>query len=451
MELKSVVAGAREKKGSEMDREFAKVDVLLGLQWGDEGKGKAVDVLAPYYQGVARFQGGPNAGHSLEFDGKKFVLRSVPSGVFRAGVYNLIGNGVVLDPILFYQETRELKAAGVRVEQQVRISRKAHLILPTHRYLDAALERMRSAGKIGSTGKGIGPAYTSKAAREGVRVGDVEFPELLQRRYAEAKAYHVEILRAIGADLQGLEDLERDFFSAVEALRSYELVDSEYEVNRLLSEGKRVLAEGAQGTLLDVDFGTYPFVTSSNTMSGGACVGLGVSPKRIGEVYGIVKAYCTRVGEGPFFTELHDDIGNTLREKGHEKGAVTGRPRRCGWLDMVALKYSVLINGVTRLIMTKADVLTGFDEVKVGVGYVDASGKRLNSLPYDTQGTLIPEYRSFRGWNEDITSIRDYEALPLALREYIEFIERETGVPVAIVSVGPDREQTIARTEFMVG
>ena len=434
-----------------MEREATKVDVLLGLQWGDEGKGKAVDALAPRYQAVARFQGGPNAGHSLEFDNKKFVLRSVPSGIFREGVYSLIGNGVVLDPVLFCQEVEELRAAGADVEHRLRISRKAHLILPTHRYLDAALERMRSDGKIGSTGKGIGPAYTSKAAREGVRIGDSEFPALFKQRYGEAKEYHMRLLRDLGADLHGLDEAEQAFLAAVEKLRTFQLVNSEYEVNRLLREGKRVLAEGAQGTQLDVDFGTYPFVTSSSTVCGGACIGLGVAPQRIGEVYGIVKAYCTRVGAGPFFTELHDEVGRMMQERGHEKGAVTGRPRRCGWLDMVALKYAVMVNGVTRLILTKADVLSGFEEVKVGVGYVDASGRRYDHVPYDTVDGLKPEYRAFPGWSEDITGVRRYEELPATLRSYVEYVEQETGVPVAIVSVGPDREQTIVREELMRG
>lgn len=425
------------------------VDVLLGLQWGDEGKGKAVDALALRYGAVARFQGGPNAGHSLEFDGKKYVLRSVPSGVFRAGVYNLIGSGVVLDPVLFSQEVEELEAAGANVRGQLRISRKAHLILPTHRYLDAAQEHVRSADRIGSTGKGIGPTYTSKAAREGVRVGDVEIKERFAKRYEAARRSHLRTLRELGANLEGLEELEQKFFEALETLRTFQLVDSEYEVNRLLGEGNRVLAEGAQGTLLDIDFGTYPFVTSSNTTCGGACIGLGVAPRRIGEVYGIAKAYCTRVGAGPFFTELDDEVGSWLQEKGNEKGSVTGRPRRCGWLDMVALRYAVMVNGVTRLIFTKADVLSGLREVKVCVGYVDAAGQRYEHLPYDTRGVLTPDYKVFAGWSEDITAATRYEELPEALRDYIAFVEEQTGVPVAIVSVGPNRAQTIVREELM--
>lgn len=441
--------GQKEEGEVLMEKESTRVDVLLGLQWGDEGKGKAVDVLAPRYQAVARFQGGPNAGHSLEFGGKKFVLRSVPSGVFREGVYNLIGNGVVLDPVLFRQETDELLSLGVNVHRQLRISRKAQLILPSHRYLDAALEKMRSEGKIGSTGKGIGPAYTSKAAREGVRVGDVECGEEFMRRYEAAKEFHMLTLRELGADLQDFDAVEQTFFSAVENLRTFELVDSEYAVNRLLNDGKRVLAEGAQGTQLDVDFGTYPFVTSSSTTCGGACVGLGIAPRCVGEVYGIAKAYCTRVGAGPFFTELRDDVGRRMQEKGNEKGSVTGRPRRCGWLDMVTLKYAVMVNGVTRLILTKADVLSGMAEVKVCVGYVDGAGKRYDYLPYNTLGELRPEYLTFEGWQEDITSARSYHELPATLRRYIEFIERETRVPVAIVSVGPDRDQTIVREELM--
>ena len=420
-----------------------KVDVILGLQWGDEGKGKVVDVLTPNYQVVARFQGGPNAGHTLEFDGQKYVLRSIPSGIFQGGKVNIIGNGVVLDPILFQEEAQALAASGHDLTKRLYISKKAHLIMPTHRVLDAANEAAKGASKIGTTGKGIGPTYTDKVSRNGVRVGDILSPDF-QTIYLNAKHRHENILHSMNYDYD-VAELESRWFEALEYLKEFQLIDSEHEINRLLREDKSVLAEGAQGTLLDVDFGSYPFVTSSNTICAGACTGLGVAPNRIGEVFGIFKAYCTRVGSGPFPTELFDQPGQQLRDIGHEYGAVTGRERRCGWLDLVALKYSIMINGVTQLIMMKSDVMNDFDSIKVAVAY-DMGGKRTTEFPYTVEGVEItPVYREFKGWKSDIRHVRQYEEFPEAFRRYVEFIEEETGVPVKVISVGPDREETIVR------
>lgn len=420
-----------------------KVDVILGLQWGDEGKGKVVDVLTPNYQVVARFQGGPNAGHTLEFNGEKYVLRSIPSGIFQGGKVNVIGNGVVLDPILFREEATALAASGHDLSKQLCISKKAHLILPTHRILDAAYEAAKGSSKIGTTGKGIGPTYTDKISRNGVRVGDILSPDF-QSIYLNAKHRHENILHSLGYDYD-VAELESQWFEALDYLRSFRLIDSEYEINRLLQEGKSVLAEGAQGTLLDVDFGSYPFVTSSSTVCAGACTGLGVAPNRIGEVFGIFKAYCTRVGSGPFPTELFDETGATLRRIGHEYGAVTGRERRCGWLDLVALKYAIMVDGVTQLIMMKADVMNDFDTIKVAVAY-DMNGRQTTEFPYSVDGVEIdPVYREFEGWKCDLRDCRRYEDFPEAFRRYVEFIEQETGVPVKIISVGPDREETIVR------
>ena len=420
-----------------------KVDVILGLQWGDEGKGKVVDVLTPNYQVVARFQGGPNAGHTLEFNGEKYVLRSIPSGIFQGGKVNVIGNGVVLDPILFREEATALAASGHDLTKQLCISKKAHLILPTHRILDAAYEAAKGSSKIGTTGKGIGPTYTDKISRNGVRVGDILSPDF-QSIYLNAKHRHENILHSLGYDYD-VAELESQWFEALDYLRSFRLIDSEYEINRLLQEGKSVLAEGAQGTLLDVDFGSYPFVTSSSTVCAGACTGLGVAPNRIGEVFGIFKAYCTRVGSGPFPTELFDETGATLRRIGHEYGAVTGRERRCGWLDLVALKYAIMVDGVTQLIMMKADVMNDFDTIKVAVAY-DMNGRQTTEFPYSVDGVEIdPVYREFEGWKCDLRDCRRYEDFPEAFRRYVEFIEQETGVPVKIISVGPDREETIVR------
>ena len=418
-----------------------KVDVILGLQWGDEGKGKVVDVLTPHYQVVARFQGGPNAGHTLEFNGEKYVLRSIPSGIFQGDKVNVIGNGVVLDPILFKEEAEALARSGHDLTERLYISKKAHLILPTHRVLDAAFEAAKGSSKIGTTGKGIGPTYTDKISRNGVRVGDIFLD--FKKIYEVAKARHENILESLGYNYD-IDELERQWFEGIEYLKKFRIIDSEHEINRFLAEDKAILAEGAQGTLLDVDFGSYPFVTSSNTICAGACTGLGIGPNRIGEVYGIFKAYCTRVGSGPFPTELFDETGEALCRLGHEFGAVTGRKRRCGWLDMVALKYAIMVDGVTKLIMMKADVMNGFDTIKVAEAY-EIDGRRVTEFPYDIQDDVKPVYREFKGWKTDLKQVRRYEDFPAEFKTYVEYIERETGVPVAIISVGPDRDETIVR------
>ena len=416
-----------------------KVDVILGLQWGDEGKGKVVDVLTPHYQVVARFQGGPNAGHTLEFNGEKYVLRSIPSGIFQGDKVNVIGNGVVLDPILFKEEAEALARSGHDLTERLYISKKAHLILPTHRVLDAAFEAAKGSSKIGTTGKGIGPTYTDKISRNGVRVGDIFLD--FKKIYEVAKARHENILESLGYNYD-IDELERQWFEGIEYLKKFRIIDSEHEINRFLAEDKAILAEGAQGTLLDVDFGSYPFVTSSNTICAGACTGLGIGPNRIGEVYGIFKAYCTRVGSGPFPTELFDETGEALCRLGHEFGAVTGRKRRCGWLDMVALKYAIMVDGVTKLIMMKADVMNDFDTIKVAEAY-EIDGRRVTEFPYDIQDDVKPVYREFKGWKTDLKQVRRYEDFPAEFKTYVEYIERETGVPVAIISVGPDRDETI--------
>ncbi|MDE6542744.1 MAG: adenylosuccinate synthase, partial [Muribaculaceae bacterium] len=379
-----------------------KIDILLGLQWGDEGKGKVVDVLTPRYDAVARFQGGPNAGHTLEFDGKKYVLRSIPSGVFQHGQINIIGNGVVLDPILFRNEAEELAKSGVDLRKVLRLSRKAHLIMPTHRLLDAANENAKGKGKIGTTGKGIGPTYTDKTSRNGLRLGDTQ--DNFEEKYAAARDRHLEQLKMMGWDTSSLPALEAEWLDAVKYLQTYEIVDSEFLVNDLINEGKKVLCEGAQGTMLDVDFGSYPFVTSSNTIAAGACTGLGVAPNKIGDVYGIFKAYCTRVGAGPFPTELFDETGKKIRDIGHEYGAVTGRERRCGWIDLVALRYAVMVNGVTKLIMMKSDVLDSFDEIKACTAY-EIDGKVTDRFPYsiDDPECVKPIYTTLPGWKTDLT------------------------------------------------
>ena len=419
-----------------------KVDVILGLQWGDEGKGKVVDVLTPRYEVVARFQGGPNAGHTLEFGGEKYVLRSIPSGIFQGGKTNVIGNGVVLDAILFREEAEALAASGHDLTRQLVISKKAHLILPTHRMLDAAYEAAKGSSKIGTTGKGIGPTYTDKVSRNGMRVGDLLNPDF-RAIYAKAKARHEQILRSLNYSYD-ITELEAKWFEAVEYLKRFRIVDSEYFVNGCLADGKSILAEGAQGTLLDVDFGSYPFVTSSNTVCAGVCTGLGVAPNRIGEVYGIFKAYCTRVGSGPFPTELFDETGERLCQLGHEFGAVTGRRRRCGWLDLVALKYAIMIDGVTQLIMMKSDVMNDFETIRVATAY-EIGGERTTEFPYEITDDVKPVYTEFEGWKCDLRECRRYEDFPEAFRRYVEFIERETGVPVKIISVGPDRGETIER------
>lgn len=422
-----------------------KVDVLLGLQWGDEGKGKVVDVLTPRYDAVARFQGGPNAGHTLEFDGKKYVLRSIPSGIFQSGQTNLIGNGVVLDPVLFREEAEALEASGVNLKKVLKLSRKAHLILPTHRLLDAAGEKAKGDAKIGTTGKGIGPTYTDKISRNGLRLGDVENPATAKGKYESHRDAHLRRLADMGcpADSETLARMETAWLDAIEYLRGFDIVDSEFVVNKLLSEGKKVLCEGAQGTMLDVDFGSYPFVTSSNTVCAGACTGLGIAPNRIGEVFGIFKAYCTRVGAGPFPTELFDETGKTIRDLGHEYGAVTGRERRCGWIDLVALRYAIMINGVTQLIMMKSDVLDGFSVIKACTAY-KVNGEETKRFPFDATGVeLEPVYTELPGWNTDMTAMKSHEEFPAQFNDYVAFLEKELGVPVCIVSVGPDRSQTI--------
>ncbi len=419
-----------------------KIDVLLGLQWGDEGKGKVVDVLTPRYDVVARFQGGPNAGHTLEFDGKKYVLRSIPSGIFQDGKTNIIGNGVVLDPILFRAEAEELAKSGIDLRKQLKLSKRINLILPTHRLLDAANERAKGDARIGTTGKGIGPTYTDKISRNGLRLGDIN--SNFAEKYEAAKARHVARLKAMGEE-PDFAELEREWLDAIEYMRGYDIINTEYYVNGALAEGKSVLCEGAQGTLLDVDFGSYPYVTSSNTICAGACSGLGVAPNRVGDVYGIFKAYCTRVGNGPFPTELHDGTGRLIRDLGHEYGAVTGRERRCGWIDLVALRYSVMINGVTKLIMMKSDVLDGFDEIKACVGY-RINGKETDEFPFEVDELDIePIYVTLPGWKTDMTRMKSEEEWPAEFRNYVDFIEAELHTPIAIVSVGPDREQTIER------
>ncbi len=419
-----------------------KVDVLLGLQWGDEGKGKIVDVLTPKYDMVARFQGGPNAGHTLEFDGAKYVLRSIPSGIFQGNKINLIGNGVVLDPVLFIQEAKDLSKSGHNIIERLQISRKAHLILPTHRLLDAANEAAKGDKKVGTTGKGIGPTYTDKISRYGLRVGDLETN--FEEKYKEAKDRHIKLLEALAFPLGNLEELEKTWLQAVEELRQFTFVDSEWLINEALQEDKSVLAEGAQGSLLDIDFGSYPFVTSSNTISAGSCTGLGIAPRNVGEVFGIFKAYCTRVGSGPFPTELFDETGNKLCEYGHEFGSVTGRKRRCGWLDLVALRYTVMLNGVTKLFMMKSDVMDTFKEIKICTAY-ECAGKESKNFPYELNDSYKPVYKSMKGWECDSTTFRSEADFPQELKDYIAFIEQEIGVPITLVSVGPDREQTILR------
>ena len=418
-----------------------KVDVLLGLQWGDEGKGKVVDVLTPKYDLVTRFQGGPNAGHTLEFEGQKYVLRSIPSGIFQGGKINIIGNGVVLDPLLFKQEAEALAASGHDLTERLYISKKAHLILPTHRLLDAAYEAAKGDGKIGTTGKGIGPTYTDKVSRNGVRVGDVLCG--FKEKYEKAKARHEHILKSLNYSYD-LSELEAQWFDAIEYLKRFKLIDSEHVINGYLKEGKSVLAEGAQGTMLDIDFGSYPFVTSSNTVCAGACTGLGVAPRRIGDVYGIFKAYCTRVGSGPFPTELFDADGEKMRKVGNEFGSVTGRPRRCGWIDLVALKYAVMINGVSQLIMMKSDVLDDFDTIKACVAY-KINGVETSDFPFDLTEGVEPVYAELSGWKCNMTKMQSENEFPEEFNAYLSFLEEYLEVPIKIVSVGPDREQTIVR------
>lgn len=419
-----------------------KVDVLLGLQWGDEGKGKVVDVLTPRYDAVARFQGGPNAGHTLEFEGKKYVLRSIPSGIFQHGQVNIIGNGVVLDPVLFREEAEALENSGIALKSILKISKKVHLIMPTHRLLDAANEKAKGGAKIGTTGKGIGPTYTDKISRNGLRLGDIFHN--FETKYTSARNKHLATLEAMGEKPEFAE-LEQRWLDAIEYIKGYDIVDSEYLINSLLKRGKSILCEGAQGTLLDVDFGSYPFVTSSNTICAGACSGLGVAPNKIGEVFGIFKAYCTRVGSGPFPTELFDETGKKIRDLGHEYGAVTGRERRCGWIDLVALRYSIMLNGVTQLIMMKSDVLDDFEEIKACVAY-RIDGKETKEFPFSIDENAIePVYVSMPGWKTDMTRFKSENEFPKQFSDYIAFLEKELETPITIISIGPDREQTIER------
>lgn len=421
-----------------------KLDILLGLQWGDEGKGKVVDVLTPEYDVIARFQGGPNAGHTLEFNDIKHVLHIIPSGIFHQDKINIIGNGVVIDPVIFEDEVAGLEKMGMAPEKNLQISKKAHLIMPTHKLLDAALEAKKGAQKIGSTLKGIGPTYTDKIARNGLRVGDVISPDF-ENKFNTLLENHKYLLDKYNFDYsEMLPEMVEKWLKSLDRLRQFQLIDSEYEMNDLLNNGKTILAEGAQGTLLDIDFGSYPFVTSSNTVAAGAFTGLGLAPARVGRVIGIVKAYCTRVGAGPFPTELFDATGELLQKNGHEFGATTGRARRCGWLDLVALKYSVMINGVTEIVLTKADVMSDFDTIKVCTAY-KIDGVETKRVPADTSVKIEPVLTPLKGWKQDISQCQTYEELPQALKDYIQFIENEVGAKISIVSVGPDRNATIVR------
>ncbi|MCL2167901.1 MAG: adenylosuccinate synthase [Lentimicrobiaceae bacterium] len=421
-----------------------KLDILLGLQWGDEGKGKVVDVLTPRYDVIARFQGGPNAGHTLEFNGIKHVLHTIPSGIFHPQKINIIGNGVVIDPVVFQKEINKLEEMGIDPTQNLFISRKAHLILPTHKWIDAMLEIQKGEQNVGTTLKGIGPTYTDKTARSGFRVCDIITPDFLDK-FSVIYKKHSDLLIKNGYNPN--EDIETAFqtwFDSLQTLLRFKLIDSEYEINRYLKEGKKVLAEGAQGTLLDIDFGSYPFVTSSNTVAAGACTGLGVAPNQTKRVIGIVKAYCTRVGSGPFPTELFDETGEQLRKQGHEFGSTTGRPRRCGWLDLVALKYAIMINGITELVLTKADVMDNFDIVQICTQY-QIGDELTNRFPAEITAEIKPVYKKMKGWKQNLSLEKDYQNLPREFKKYVAFIEMDTGVPITIVSTGPDRNETIIR------
>ena len=420
---------------------MSKLDVVLGLQWGDEGKGKVVDVLTPGYKVIARFQGGPNAGHSLKFDGDGFVLHTVPSGIFRKDSMNIIGNGVVLDPVILMDEIKAIEQKAGDISGKLQISKRAQLILPTHRILDAASEAAKGKSKIGSTLKGIGPTYMDKTGRNGLRVGDLLSKDF-EKKYETLKKKHFGLLAQYDYKYD-ISEYEQQWMQAVEEMKRFSFIDIEFVINRYLDADTPILAEGAQGSMLDIDFGTYPFVTSSNTMTAGVCTGLGIAPSRVGKVIGIFKAYCTRVGSGPFPTELLDETGETLRQIGHEFGATTGRPRRCGWLDMVALKYAVMMNGVTELIMMKADVLNDFDTIKVATAY-SIDGQNLDYFPYESD-EVKPVYTEFKGWKKDICGVRDYADFPQELKDYVSFIEKETGCPVRIISVGPDRKEIVIR------
>lgn len=420
-----------------------KVDVLLGLQWGDEGKGKIVDVLTPQYDIIARFQGGPNAGHTLEFEGVKHVLHTIPSGIFHGNVINLIGNGVVIDPVVFQKELEKLAPFNINIRERLIISKKAHLILPSHRLLDAASENAKGKNKIGSTLKGIGPTYMDKTGRNGLRVGDIFLPSFKQR-YDALVEKHIGMLKHYEGFEYNLAELEGPWMEGIEVLRNLQAVDSEHYIDQALKSGKKILAEGAQGTMLDIDFGTYPFVTSSNTVTAGTCTGLGVAPTKIGNVIGIFKAYCTRVGSGPFPTELLDEVGEKIRQDGHEFGSTTGRPRRCGWIDLPAMKYAIMINGVTELAMMKSDVLDGFETIRACTKY-RVNGEVIDYLPYDIDGvTIEPIWEDVPGWNTDLTALTSYNDAPQALKDYVAYLEQHLQVPITTVSVGPDRKQTLA-------
>ena len=422
---------------------MSKVDVLLGLQWGDEGKGKIVDVLTPKYDIVARFQGGPNAGHTLEFNGTKHVLHTIPSGIFHNHVTNVVGNGVVIDPIVFATEIEKLQAKNVDVSARLLISKKAHLILPTHKLLDAASEAEKGKSKIGSTLKGIGPTYMDKTGRNGLRIGDI-LSENFNEKYNTLVEKHKKMLSHFQFEYS-LEEMEAAWFEGIEVLKTLEFIDSENYLHKAIREDKKILAEGAQGSLLDIDFGSYPFVTSSNTVAAGACTGLGVAPNSIGSAFGIFKAYCTRVGSGPFPTELENEVGERMRKEGNEFGSTTGRPRRCGWLDIPALRYACRLNGITELFMMKADILSIFEEILICTHY-NINGGQTDEMPYDLlDGKVEPVYTTLKGWNTDLTQIRTIEAFPKELSDYIAFIEKELEIPITYVSVGPDREQTIVR------
>ncbi len=421
-----------------------KVDVLLGLQWGDEGKGKIVDVFTPKYDIIARFQGGPNAVHTLEFEGIKHVLHTIPSGIFRENVINLVGNGVVIDPIIFKGELEKLAPFNIDFKKRLFISKKAHLILPTHKLLDAASETLKGKNKIGSTLKGIGPTYMDKTGRNGLRVGDLYSPNF-KEKYQNLMDKHIGILSHYDDFEYDLTSLEKEWMDSLEVIKSLDAVDSEHFLNTAILSGKKILAEGAQGTMLDIDFGTYPFVTSSNTVTAGTCTGLGIAPNKIGEVIGIFKAYCTRVGSGPFPTELLDEVGEQIRQEGREFGSTTGRPRRCGWIDLVQLKYAIMVNGVTELSMMKADILSIFDSIKICTHY-EIDGHKVTEFPYDVNDVvLVPIYIEMAGWKEDLTKLRRYEDSPQELKNYVLYLEKELNVPITLVSVGPDREQTLLK------
>jgi len=428
-----------------------KVDVLLGLQWGDEGKGKIVDVFTPKYDIIARFQGGPNAGHTLEFNGMKHVLHTIPSGIFHPTTMNVIGNGVIIDLKIFKDELDKLIDKGAQPSKNLLISKKAHMILPTHRMLDAAYEKAKGKDKIGSTLKGIGPTYTDKTARVGLRIGDILSKDFLVK-YEKLKARHMAILDTYNFDINSVQvdgmsfdEYEKTWLAAIESVKEIPFIDSEHYINQQLVAGKKILAEGAQGTLLDVDFGSFPFVTSSNTVTAAVCTGLGIAPSKIGKVYGVFKAYCTRVGSGPFPSELFDEVGQKLRDNGHEYGSTTGRPRRCGWLDLPALKYAIMIDGVTDLIITKADVMDDFDEIKVCTSY-QYQGKELDYLPYEiAEDDMQPQYTSLKGWKSDITKIQNLNEIPQELKDYIKFVEDKVATPITVVSTGPDRKQTMIK------